>query len=1338
MMIMKRLLTSAVLFLCCAVTSFAQFSGSGAGTENDPYLILNPYQLNQLRNFLNQEGVYFKLMADIDLTEYLEDENPTQGWQPVGSSSSAAFKGIFDGNGKTISGLWIKRASTDNVGFFGYTDSAIIRDLNIAASTIEGQSYVGGISGYSKDTRIIRISFDGNIKGSSYIGGIVGQSNSIKLSGVVLRSNITGTGNYIGGIIGSSNGEYGIIRNCRINDGSIKGNDYVGGICGSCNMKVSFSSGIVCADINGSNYVGGAFGNVSFYKQEYKSTNTYGYPTYYWYYETSIHYFGYVGNITAQSYVGGVVGQYTIRNGGYGFDRVESQSICNSYVIGNIISTGDYVGGIIGDVNTSLSIKDNYFCGNLIGGNNVGGIAGTNLTEILNSYSHASIQGKQNIGGIAGSNKGTIMTSIANNTRITATDGKIGRVVGYNNNGTIAAMGSSDENKSYNKTIVICQGVAQDIIDDEMNGTSVGAASLKLKANYVAMGWDFTNTWDIQETECYPYMKEQTAPPVITSQVVSGATVISGKCVDGGTVTLLIDGVKQEKVSTGNTFTFSVSPLQAGHEVRLCAKAEGKEQSYYTTEVVSFLGKGTEADPYQVYTAADLTSVYYKGYYKLMNDIDLTEYINQYYSENGWESIGREGSETIYFDGNGHKITGLWCNSNRENTGLFSCFANGYIKDLTVATAAGKQVKGVNCTGILIGKLINGQLENSKVEGTVEGTTQTGGLIGLLSGGSITNCQANVNVSSKSANTYIGGIVGELNGTIDKCLTKGSITGTGSNKYVGGIVGISQAGSSVTNSYTTAFLSSSYCAAGIVAYNYGLVEKCYASGNIYSKNYGAGVIGYNDGSNAIVRYCAAMSKKLEVVYESQQTQQGGGYGQRIIGGIKNGAPAPVTDQNYALKTMQVSVNDVPQTVYDDIMNGTAKTGTELMAQATYEALTWDFTNTWKIEEGSSYPYLDMKEGGSDDPGDDPEPVITTNDVLSVDDITTIAGATKTVTVNLTNITTDYTGYQFDIVLPEGFSVALNSKGKLDFTKGDRYEDESQQLSMESLGNNTYRVLSFSMSNGLIEGNDGALLSFNMQVANDIEEGEYNATIKNIVFTESDGTQSEMADATFKLTVCNVIKGDANGDTKVNVSDIVEMVNYILGKPSAKFNAIAADVSEDGTVNVTDIVRVVTIIMTADTQQNMPRKNAHINSDLMIQGDDVRLNNADNYTAAQFDIILGNGQQVEDILMMNNDNHIMTWQMVNRRTCRVLIYSMTNATFETNNSPLLNIVLTGSQAEAAISNILLVPADNNTTGIHENVIDKSDELWYTINGRRLINKPTQKGIYINNGTKYVVK
>ncbi len=62
---------------------------------------------------------------------------------------------------------------------------------------------------------------------------------------------------------------------------------------------------------------------------------------------------------------------------------------------------------------------------------------------------------------------------------------------------------------------------------------------------------------------------------------------------------------------------------------------------------------------------------------------------------------------------------------------------------------------------------------------------------------------------------------------------------------------------------------------------------------------------------------------------------------------------------------------------------------------------------------------------------------------------------------------------------------------------------------------------------------------------------------------------------------DVLKGDANGDGLINVSDIVEIVNYIMGKPSNNFKQDAADVSGDGEVNVTDIVKVVTIIMSGE-------------------------------------------------------------------------------------------------------------------------------------------------------------
>ena len=80
-----------------------------------------------------------------------------------------------------------------------------------------------------------------------------------------------------------------------------------------------------------------------------------------------------------------------------------------------------------------------------------------------------------------------------------------------------------------------------------------------------------------------------------------------------------------------------------------------------------------------------------------------------------------------------------------------------------------------------------------------------------------------------------------------------------------------------------------------------------------------------------------------------------------------------------------------------------------------------------------------------------------------------------------------------------------------------------------------------------------------------------------------GAEAENYEITYvagKLTIeePDFVPGDANSDGVVNVTDIVEIVNDILGHPSAKFDPIAADVNGDGVVNVTDIVSVVNIIL----------------------------------------------------------------------------------------------------------------------------------------------------------------
>ena len=163
---MKKLLITAAFLICSLTITFAQFSGSGSGTTSDPFKIFYADQLNQVRNYLNQEGVVFKLMENIDLTSWIASNNPGQGWEPIGVESSP-FKGVFDGNGKKLTGFTINR-TTNNVGLFGYISGATVNDLIIEGNVV-GNSYVGAFVGKcaSTDNVLQRLSFTGNVSGNS-------------------------------------------------------------------------------------------------------------------------------------------------------------------------------------------------------------------------------------------------------------------------------------------------------------------------------------------------------------------------------------------------------------------------------------------------------------------------------------------------------------------------------------------------------------------------------------------------------------------------------------------------------------------------------------------------------------------------------------------------------------------------------------------------------------------------------------------------------------------------------------------------------------------------------------------------------------------------------------------------------------------------------------------------------------------------------------------------------------------------------------------------------------------------------------------------------------------
>ncbi|WP_291584279.1 dockerin type I repeat-containing protein [Bacteroides sp.] len=178
---MKKNLFVLCLLLCTTTLVRAQFSGNGAGTANDPYQITNADELFEVRNDLLAS---YKLMNDIDLKQWIEEDNPTQGWSPIGNEDTP-FQGTFDGNNKVIKGLYINRSSSDNIGLFGYIKTSVINDVALLSPIISGSNNVGGVvgkCGYNSSADIIDnmntiknvIIIRGDISGKENVGGVVG------------------------------------------------------------------------------------------------------------------------------------------------------------------------------------------------------------------------------------------------------------------------------------------------------------------------------------------------------------------------------------------------------------------------------------------------------------------------------------------------------------------------------------------------------------------------------------------------------------------------------------------------------------------------------------------------------------------------------------------------------------------------------------------------------------------------------------------------------------------------------------------------------------------------------------------------------------------------------------------------------------------------------------------------------------------------------------------------------------------------------------------------------------------------------------------------------------
>ncbi len=190
----------------------------------------------------------YELDADLDFDENGDGQmtaagDPTYwdgsaGWNPIGHAGSPFSAGtIFEGNGHTISHLFINRQSTDSVGLFRGLKGTV-RNLALEDVYVAGQDTVGALVGLNEGA-VYWSYVTGEVAGRDMVGGLVGDNgwrdgkskNNGHIGGSYSLATVRGSNEHVGGLTGRNNEGSVIIASYA--RGVVTGNDAVGGLVGT-------------------------------------------------------------------------------------------------------------------------------------------------------------------------------------------------------------------------------------------------------------------------------------------------------------------------------------------------------------------------------------------------------------------------------------------------------------------------------------------------------------------------------------------------------------------------------------------------------------------------------------------------------------------------------------------------------------------------------------------------------------------------------------------------------------------------------------------------------------------------------------------------------------------------------------------------------------------------------------------------------------------------------------------------------------------------------------------------------------------------------------------------
>ena len=236
------------------------------------------------------EGKTLNLAADMDLGAHL--------WTPIGVDVDFPFSGTVDGQGHTLSNLFINMPDEDFVGLFGQCTNTTLSNINLENTWVRAKDTAGSlagnfsvnsnmndchatgvdlvaadynvgglIGGLLTDSHITRCSSEGSVTGGSQVGGLVGSPWDLTSITECYATGTVSAQHLAGGLIGYSTFAFGpnrenVINNCYSRCDVSVVNGRVGGLVGGTDSQLIVLNSYSTGTATGPEFVGGFMGAV--------------------------------------------------------------------------------------------------------------------------------------------------------------------------------------------------------------------------------------------------------------------------------------------------------------------------------------------------------------------------------------------------------------------------------------------------------------------------------------------------------------------------------------------------------------------------------------------------------------------------------------------------------------------------------------------------------------------------------------------------------------------------------------------------------------------------------------------------------------------------------------------------------------------------------------------------------------------------------------------------------------------------------------------------------------------------------------------------------------------